>query len=257
MDTYTSEYAALYDRAGLASHAVQVASTLLASSGCSRHSAQALPRMLDLGCGTGAAARVFAAAGYAVVGVDSASEMLRQARYQAEHRQQPATFLQGDMRALPLGTPPLLPGSFDLITCLGRSLNELTNEGDLARVCHAAAVLLRSGGSFVFDVAPAAAYRAGEEQNRVLYQDRDYLLYQGMQYKPRQQRATRRVTWFVREIDLWWRSTVEHHERIWHEHDIAAALNNDTRQHRLLVLARQAIDRKGMQVVLYSTYKEP
>ncbi|MEV0716261.1 class I SAM-dependent methyltransferase [Asanoa sp. NPDC050611] len=63
-------------------------------------------RALDAACGTGRHAAFLAAAGHIVVGVDSSPEMLARAEVPA------ATFLRGDVRALPLPD-----ACVDVVTC--------------------------------------------------------------------------------------------------------------------------------------------
>src|SRR5512145_1568276 len=120
-------------------------------------------RTLDLACGTGAAALVFAAAGHTVVGVDRSPAMLNIAYAKARDTGTPVSFLQADIRDLsgaqrsgartgsrltspapyeqladrPNSQPPapgLPPGSFDLVTCFADSLNYLTGDDDLLAV---------------------------------------------------------------------------------------------------------------------------
>jgi SAM-dependent methyltransferase len=57
-------------------------------------------RVLDLACGTGAAALVFAEAGYQVVGIDRSAAMLAIARGKARDSGYDVTFLDGDIRGL-------------------------------------------------------------------------------------------------------------------------------------------------------------
>lgn len=109
-----SAFATAYDGAGHArfsQNMIGVIQGILA-----RHKA-APRRMLDLACGTGAAAVAFARLGYDVVGVDRSEAMLARAKARAE--QLPITFLCQDMREL------ALPQPVDLTVCLYDSLNYL------------------------------------------------------------------------------------------------------------------------------------
>ncbi len=208
MSAYSAEYVAIYDRIGQADYARQQADALIEQLTARATLAPAC-RVLDLACGTGAAALRFAALGCDVYGIDQSAAMLEQAHYKAEQRGLPLHLVQADIRHL----PPSLP-SADLITCLN-SLNELPEAEDLARVIANAVRLLRPGGVFAFDLLMEAGYRAWHEQDSVLYEDHDYLVYQRLTYDQTSQRAARRIVWLVRAIDLWWRSEELHRERCW------------------------------------------
>jgi ubiquinone/menaquinone biosynthesis C-methylase UbiE len=119
-------YAPIYHAAGQATFGATLASTIL----------EHLPlpqRVLDLACGTGAAALVFAANGAIVVGVDLSPDMLRIAQEQAVQHGLDIDWIEADIRALP-PDPRLAPASFDMITCLFDSLNQLLNDADLTTV---------------------------------------------------------------------------------------------------------------------------
>ncbi|GIF75163.1 class I SAM-dependent methyltransferase [Asanoa siamensis] len=93
-------------------------------------------RALDAACGTGRHAAHLAATGHTVVGVDSSPEMLAYARRNAPG----ATFLHGDLRALPLPD-----ASVDVVTCA----LALTHLPALEPVFAEFARVLRPGGHLV------------------------------------------------------------------------------------------------------------
>lgn len=221
MSAYSAEYAAIYDRTGQADHAQQQADALIARL-TARGTLAPDCRVLDLACGTGAAALRFAALGCEVYGIDQSAAMLEQAHYKAEQHGLPLHLVRADIRHL----PPSLP-SANLIICLN-SLNELPAEEDLARVIDHAVRLLRPGGVFAFDLMLEAGYRTRHEQDSVLYEDLDYLVYQRLTYDEASQHAARRVVWLVRAIDLWWRSEELHHERCWSAATIASIVTQVT-----------------------------
>ncbi len=64
-------------------------------------------RLLDAGCGSGRGTLQLARAGYEVLGVDLAPEMLKRAHASAEAAALPAEFREGSLEALPLGTAEL------------------------------------------------------------------------------------------------------------------------------------------------------
>src|SRR5262245_36191536 len=101
-------------------------------------------RVLDLACGTGAAALAFAAAGCQVVGVDLSPAMLRIAQGRARDAGYDIAFVEGDIRegrrkkeesrnnwlasscAFDHSSFSIVHSSFDLVTCFADSLNYLT-----------------------------------------------------------------------------------------------------------------------------------
>ncbi|MGH2388428.1 MAG: class I SAM-dependent methyltransferase, partial [Chloroflexota bacterium] len=77
---------------------------------CGRVDAQRELHVLDVGTGTGVMARLMAAMGHRVTGVDLSPAMLDAARARAEERGQPATYVEGRADALPFED-----GAFDLV----------------------------------------------------------------------------------------------------------------------------------------------
>ncbi|MDW8404118.1 class I SAM-dependent methyltransferase [Chloroflexus sp.] len=210
------DYAPIYHAAGQAAFGTALAHTILAH----------LPtphRALDLACGTGAAALVFAAAGATVVGVDRSPAMLAIAREQASQRGLAITWIEADIRALP-DDPQLTPHSFDLCTCLFDSLNHLTGDDDLTNVCRAVGRLLRPGGHFIFDLNTLAGFRTWHEYDQVIFDGRDLLVVNRLHFDQQQQRAYGRFVWFQRRGERWWRGEETHCERPWSDDEIAAAL---------------------------------
>ncbi|MHC4984570.1 MAG: class I SAM-dependent DNA methyltransferase, partial [Planctomycetota bacterium] len=97
---------------------------------------------LDLCCGTGQLLALANRAGFETVGVDASRNQLARARKNA-----PATkLLCRDVGRFRLGQ------TFDVITCLGDSLNYILRKNDLLRAMRAATHHLAPGGMFVFDV---------------------------------------------------------------------------------------------------------
>jgi SAM-dependent methyltransferase len=257
MDTYTAEYASLYDRIGLSLSTERLAQRLL--HWYTSQNGDHPPCVLDLACGTGAAALVFAAAGCSVVGIDLSAAMLEQARHKAERAGLPITYIQADMRTLAEALPDVLPqpALFDLITCLGGSLNELTADDDLRRVFAGAALLLKPGGSFVFDLATQAEYQTWDKRDEILYNDQDYVVYQQLTRDQQSPLAYRQVSWFVRAIDIWWRSEETHQERFWSDEEQSAAIQS-VPLHITTSMSPEAgtVGRWSRHIVWY-TQKEP
>lgn len=113
-----------------------------------RHVPIAGARVLDLACGVGRHAALFAARGARVVGFDLSMPLLA-----VGHRRYGAAFapVRGDMRAL-----PFCVGAFDLVANLFTSFGYFTDDREHERVVREAARVLRPGGTFVLDYLNAA-----------------------------------------------------------------------------------------------------
>lgn len=216
MSSMYTGYAPIYHAIGQGAFAEALARRIL----------MALPgppgRVLDLACGTGAAALVFAAGGAATVGVDRSEAMLAIARSRSDEL--PVTWLRADIRRLP-ASEALAPASFDLITCLYDSLNYLTADGDLALAIGQAARLLRPGGRLIFDLNTEHEFAAwGEGLDQVVYDANGILVYHRLAYDAAAALAYGRVVWFVREDERWRRGEEQHVERAWSDAEVLSAL---------------------------------
>lgn len=259
------DYADLYDVIGQSTFSERMARQTLDWIACQGWDSASLSRrrMLDLACGTGAAALIFATAGFEVIGIDRSPAMLRHARRRAEQNHLPITFLRRTMRRLlmdpDIPTEPesrlLSRHSFDLITCFGGSLHYLIGDDDLQSVCNDVAELLRPGGFFIFDLISVDDFATRDECDQVIYDDQNYLVYQRLNYDPNRRLATRRIGWFTREIERWWRSEETHVERAWNNAEVQTALNNAHPPLRLLTqlsIEDDAHQDSGSRLVYYT-----
>jgi len=228
-------YAAVYDAIGQAHFSAQLARWALqwlAARGAHP------TRVLELACGTGDAALVFAAAGCAIVGVDRSRPMLEIARGKARDAGYVITFLEGDIRDLSVVSGQWSVATdhdqrttdngqqtlCDLATCFYDSLNYLIDDGDLDRVFAGVAAALRAGGYLIFDINTAAEYATWSDRDVVTYDGRDCMVYNQLNYDPAMRLAVGRIVWFVREIERWWRGEETHTERAWSDAEVGAAL---------------------------------
>jgi SAM-dependent methyltransferase len=103
----------------------------------------AVRSVLEICCGTGLTLQELANRGYEISGLDRSAAMLARAR---------ARF--GPSVPLTLAELPDLPvdRTFDAVICFAAALNYMATDTDLAATFQAVAGVLRSGGSFVFDV---------------------------------------------------------------------------------------------------------
>jgi SAM-dependent methyltransferase len=238
-DTIYDTYAPVYDAIGQGRFGTHMASWALGWLGARGLLAT---HVLDLACGTGAAALAFATAGCRVVGVDQSPAMLSIAQGRARDAGYSVAFVEGDIRELnieneelknPLDTMrcaddlsqfSILNSSFDLVTCFADSLNYLIEDGDLGRVFGGAAAALGSGGHLFCDLNSEAEYNTWDERDIVTHDGQDYLVYNQLNYDPETSLATGRIVWFVRETELWWRGEETHTQRAWRDAEVCAAL---------------------------------
>ena len=101
-------------------------------------------RVLDAPCGDGRLTVALAAAGYQAVGVDVAVEELERGRTAAEAATVPATFMEGDLRTLPVVKP------VDAVLSWGNSFGYLA-PGDTVRALGGMRWALRPGGRLVLE----------------------------------------------------------------------------------------------------------
>ena len=97
---------------------------------------------LDLACGTGNLTRELRAAGLNVTGLDASAEML----HVAAERLPGVRFVPGDLRTFELHQ------TFNLVTCVFDSLNNLTEDGELRQALERCRAHLAPGGLLAFDV---------------------------------------------------------------------------------------------------------
>ena len=98
---------------------------------------------LDIGCGTGYHTQWLADRGYRTVGIDISREMLRVANTKSSGWRNSAEFIHCNA----LDMSPLGNRSFDLITCLGSTLNHIEDWRLFSRELSRR---LRPGGKFLF-----------------------------------------------------------------------------------------------------------
>jgi SAM-dependent methyltransferase len=193
--------------------------------------------VLDLACGTGAAALAFAAVGCEVVGIDQSSAMLSIAGGRARDAGYRITFVDGDIRELnenckmknvesapDHSTSCILHSAFDVVTCFYDSLNYLIDDDDLDDVFAGVAAALRPGGHLLFDINTEVEYLTWDERDVVVYDGRDCLVYNKLNYEPEARLAEGRIVWFVRETELWWRGEETHMQRAWSDDEVCRAL---------------------------------
>lgn len=124
-------------------------------------------RLLDIACGTGSFAEIFADLGYSVTGVDLSEDMLTIAEEKCRGR---VNFIKGDMCDLKFRE------SFDFCICMLDSVNHLTNYNDLKRLFKSAYNALCKDGLFVFDVNTVYKHKEILADNSFVFDYEDFFL---------------------------------------------------------------------------------
>lgn len=109
--------------------------------------------LLDLGCGTGTMTEILSEAGYDMIGVDNADEMLNIAISKREQSGHDILYLNQDMREFELY------GTVRAIVSICDSINYITEEEDLLQVFRLVNNYLDMGGLFIFDLNTEYKYR--------------------------------------------------------------------------------------------------
>lgn len=100
---------------------------------------------LDIGCGTGLHTQWLVEKGYSAVGVDISCQMLKVAKRKSRSWKSSPVFIQAD--ALTLARSNIANSSFQVVLCLGSTLNHIH---DWERLANVVSNLLTPGGIFLF-----------------------------------------------------------------------------------------------------------
>jgi SAM-dependent methyltransferase len=158
-------------------------------------------RVIDLGCGTGAATRWLANHGYAITAVDKSPEMLDAARRALPSSGLSLTWELRDMRALDESI-----GSFDLALALD-VFNELSSLNDLEQAFKVVLRLLEPGKLFLFDMHTIRGYvQQGIDELELVHEDNRLLTLAEHRYDYDRQICQTKYRLFQRDGDTWRRS---------------------------------------------------
>lgn len=211
-DGYQNDLAYTHD-AGFLGFATGAAPGVLAL--LARHSVES-GLVVDLGCGSGAWARILTDAGYDVFGVDYSAAMIALARKRAPK----ARFRHGSY--LDVDLPPC-----DAVTSLGECFNYLFDRDDdapLARLFRRVHAALRPGGAFIFDLIEPGQLPGGKPQ-RVHRVGDDWAVFVEKEEDATRHQLTRRITTFRRVGKLYRRGEEVHRLQLYRGREVAAALD--------------------------------
>jgi len=102
--------------------------------------------ILDIGCGTGGHALIWASKGIKVTGIDRSQTMLEQAMQKALKKKLSIDFIQGDIRKFKLRS------KFDAVAAMFAVMGYLTSRGEILSAMECVRDHLKVGGVFLFDV---------------------------------------------------------------------------------------------------------
>jgi SAM-dependent methyltransferase len=173
--------------------------------------------ILDLGCGTGSAARLLAARGYDVIGLDSSAEMLSIAKAKSPD----ILYIKQDIRSFELY------GTVDAVISLCDVMNYLLTPRDLSRAFRLVANYLNPGGLFVFDMNTVYKYRRVLGSRVFARQTKQASFIWDNRYYPRERVNEYRLTFFQKRDDgLYERFRERHLQRAYQTETICRLLED-------------------------------
>lgn len=151
--------------------------------------------LLDLCCGTGSFAGIFAKKGISVIGVDASEDMLSKAKEKTQNN-------CGDILYLCQNATELdLYGTVDGAVCLMDSLNHITDYDDFCAAISRVSLFLEKDRLFIFDIN--TVYKAEEilGDNTFIIEDEDLFLAWQNQYESEEKTNLILLDFFVRQND--------------------------------------------------------
>jgi len=169
---------------------------------------------LDLCCGPGHLLQQVGEAGFAATGADASPAMIEHAR-----RNAPAAVVHAcDVLALDLDA------AFDVVSCIGGSVNYFTRKRDLERLLRRARRHLAPAGWFIFDVNLACGFEHNAGR-RVAALGDDHAVIVEIAYQPQRRRGQWRVTGFAADGKCYHRYEEVHVLRAYTQQEVEAALD--------------------------------
>ena len=176
--------------------------------------------MIDLACGTGQLAILFAAKGWTVTGVDLSKDMLAVAERNSRKKKggRKITYVRGDMRKWSK------ENTADLVTCVYDSLNHLPTKSDLQKVFRNVYKTLKPGGIFLFDLNDREFYETYWNGRADFAEGKDDSLVVRLSYSAKQSTGRVESTAFLRKGKVYERVQEVVMERMFTPSDVARML---------------------------------
>lgn len=191
--------------------------------------------VVDLACGTGSVAMLYAERGLPVTGVDISEEMLTVAQQKAQALENPPCFVCQPLQKLQL------PRAVDLAVCALDSLDYITDPADCAQAIRRVYKALNPGGVFIFDVNTPEKLRAMDGQMFLDEDDDVYCVWRG-EFDEKTNICSYGMDLFQRRGKLWVRSFEEHREYAYTGEQLVQFLRDAGFSHIRLYADRQFRD---------------
>jgi SAM-dependent methyltransferase len=194
-------------------------------------------RLLDVACGTGESFVAMLERGFEVTACDVSPAMARIARRKAAGR---ASVAVHDMRELPV------LGEFDLVWCLGDSLNYMQDSGELEAALTGMRRNLAPAGVVAFDVNTLATFRGVYSSLLVIPGEREVIVLEGHGSRDLAAGGSASV-WIdrlgARDDGSWERRRSVHH----HRHHTVAGIERAIAAAGLETVARRGSSLRGLE----------
>ncbi len=216
MSTY-NRFAYVYDRMGSDNFSVRMFGYTQKILSRLRYRPRAV---LDLACGTGSVAVMWAKNNLSVFGVDGSTHMLEMAGKKARREKVKIEFSLQPMTSFSL------PQNVDLVTCYFDSVNYLLRTNDLVDCFRAVNRVLYPGGYFIFDSNTPEAMKVLWGSQTYADETDDMAWIWKNCYYPKAKRAEIKAAFFVRKGKNWERFDEIHTERGYTVTEIKKALKS-------------------------------
>ncbi len=166
----------------------------------------------DLGCGTGTITEYLNQAGYDMIGIDNAEEMLEIAREKADEKDLDILYLEQNMQEMELF------GTVSAFVSICDSVNYITQDKDLLQVFRLANNYLDPGGVFIFDMNTRYKYENILAQNTFAENRENCSFIWDNYYYSKEQMNEYDLTIYVKdeenvEEDVFYRFDEEHYQK--------------------------------------------
>jgi len=172
----------------------------------------------DLGCGTGTFCKIMMQRGYEMIGIDSSTEMLCQARQK----------IKGDILLINQDMCEFeLYGTVDAFVSLLDSVNYLTDKRKIKKMLRLVRNYLNPGGLFIFDINTKYKFENIFANNTFYYVNDDICYIWQNTYDRKKHICEFDLTFFERSGELYKRFDEVHYERAYEINELAEICRNE------------------------------